>query len=69
MESELKSLEEKIDQFVQLCKQLRSENMQLRQALAGATSENRHLNQKINTAANRLEALLSHVPQGEDEAR
>lgn len=69
MESELKSLEEKISQFVQLCKQLRSENMQLRQALAGATSENRHLNQKINAAASRLEALLSHIPQGEDEAR
>jgi cell division protein ZapB len=69
MESELKSLEEKISQFVQLCKQLRSENMQLRQALAGATSENRHLNQKISAAANRLEALLSHIPQGKDEAR
>jgi cell division protein ZapB len=69
MESELKSLEEKINQFVKLCKQLRSENMQLRQALAGATSENRDLNQKINAAASRLEVLLSHIPQGEDEAR
>ena len=69
MESELKSLEEKISQFVQLCKQLRSENMQLRQALAGATSENRHLNHKISAATSRLEALLSHIPEGDDETR
>jgi cell division protein ZapB len=69
MESELKSLEEKINQFVQLCKQLRAENIQLRQALAGATSENRQLNRKISAAASRLEALLSHIPEGEDEAR
>lgn len=69
MESELKSLEEKINHFVQLCKQLRAENMQLRQALAGATSENRQLNQKISAATGRLEALLSHIPEGDDEAR
>jgi cell division protein ZapB len=67
MESELKSLEEKIDQFVQLCKHLRAENIELRQALASATSENRQLNQKISAAANRLEALLPHIPEGKDE--
>ena len=42
MESELNSLEEKIDQFVRLCQQLRAENMQLRQQLASAISENKH---------------------------
>ncbi len=65
MESELNSLEEKIDQFVSLCQQLRSENIQLRQQLAGATSENKHLAEKINAAANRLEALLSKIPESE----
>lgn len=69
MEPELTSLEEKINYFVQLCKQLRAENMQLRQALAGATSENRQLSQKISAAAGRLEALLSHIPEGNDETR
>jgi cell division protein ZapB len=68
MESELKSLEEKINQFVQLCRQLRDENVELRQALASATSENRQLNQKISAAATRLEALLPHIPEGKDEA-
>ena len=34
MESELNTLEEKIGQFVRLCQQLRTENIQLRQQLA-----------------------------------
>lgn len=59
MEAELKSLEEKINQFVQLCHRQRTENIQLRQQLAGATSENKHLSEKINAATNRLEVLLT----------
>lgn len=62
MEAELKSLEEKINQFVQLCHRQRSENIQLRQQLAGATSENKHLSEKINAATNRLESLLNQLP-------
>ena len=65
MEAELKSLEEKISQFVQLCRRLRSENTQLRQQLAGATSENKHLSEKISTAAGRLETLLTQIPENE----
>lgn len=63
MESELNSLDEKINQFVRLCQQLRSENIQLRQQLARAASENKHLAEKMNTAASRLEALLAHIPE------
>jgi cell division protein ZapB len=63
MESELNDLEEKINQFVHLCQQLRSENIQLRQQLAVAISENKHLAEKINDAAYRLEALLTYIPQ------
>lgn len=63
MESELKALEDKIHQFVRLCQQLRSENIHLRQQLAAATSENRHLVEKINAAADRLEVLLAQFPQ------
>ncbi|MDN5753920.1 MAG: hypothetical protein L0H15_11715 [Nitrosospira sp.] len=66
MESELQSLEEKIDQFVRLCQQLRSENIRLRQQLAGAASENKHLTEKISTAASRLEALLTQIPGNEE---
>jgi cell division protein ZapB len=66
MESELNALEEKIDEFVQLCQQLRSENIQLRQQLASASSENRHLAEKINNASSRLEALLARLPESEE---
>ncbi len=66
MESELNALEEKIDEFVQLCQQLRSENIQLRQQLASASSENRHLAEKINNASSRLEALLAKLPESEE---
>ncbi|HJT51628.1 MAG TPA: hypothetical protein VJ734_06775 [Nitrosospira sp.] len=66
MESELNDLEEKINQFVRLCQQLRSENIQLRQQLAAATNENKHLAGKINDAACRLEALLPHIPKSQE---
>ncbi len=66
MESELNSLEEKINQFVRLCQQLRSENIQLRQQLASAACENKHLAEKISVAASRLETLLTQIPGTEE---
>ena len=66
MEAELKALEDKIAQFVQLNQRLRAENMQLRQQLANVQNENKHLAEKIGGAKNRLEALLDQIP--EDEA-
>ncbi|MEK7768463.1 MAG: cell division protein ZapB [Pseudomonadota bacterium] len=65
MEAELKSLEEKINQFVQVCRRLRSENIQLRQQLASTTSENKHLSEKISAATSRLETLLTQLPEDE----
>jgi cell division protein ZapB len=66
MDSELNSLEEKINQFVRLCQQLRTENIQLRQQLARAASENKHLAEKISAAAGRLDALLMQLPENEE---
>ncbi|MEO7464877.1 MAG: hypothetical protein ABIV42_05345 [Nitrosospira sp.] len=66
MEAELKSLEDKINQFVQLCEQLRSENIELRQRLLSVTSENKHLAEKISVAAGRLEVLLTQIPGSEE---
>ena len=63
MEPELNELEEKINQFVHLYQQLQSENNQLRQQLTVAVSENKHLAEKINDAAYRLEALLTYIPK------
>ena len=66
MESELKSLENKLGQVVELCQRLRTDNQQLRQQLASALSENKQLTEKIDTASDRLETLLEQLP--EDDA-
>jgi len=66
MEAELKALEDKIAQLVQLSARLRMENAHLRQQLATAQNEGKHLSEKINGARGRLEALLDQIP--EDEA-
>jgi cell division protein ZapB len=62
MEAELKSLEQKINQFVELCQRLRSDNQQLRQQLAAALNENQQLEEKISNATSRLENLLNQIP-------
>jgi cell division protein ZapB len=66
METELKSLEEKINRFIELCQRLRADNQELRQQLASALNENRQLEEKISSATSRLENLLNQIP--EDDA-
>lgn len=63
MEAELKSLEQKINQFVELCQRLRGDNQQLRQQLAAALNESRQLEEKISNATSRLENLLNQIPE------
>jgi cell division protein ZapB len=63
MESDLRSLEQKLSQFVELCHRLRVDNQQLRQQLASAMNDNKHLSEKIGTATNRLENLLNQIPE------
>lgn len=65
MDAELKSLEDKIGQFVALCQRLRTDNHQLRQQLASAQNENKQLTDKISDAKNRLESLLTQIPEKE----
>ena len=65
METELKSLEQKLNQFVELCQRLRTDNQQLRQELASALSQNKQLTEKIGTASDRLETLLHQLPEEE----
>jgi cell division protein ZapB len=65
MDSELQSLEDKVTQFIALCRRLRNDNHQLRQQLASAQSENRQLAEKIGAAKTRLEIMLSHIPEEE----
>ena len=65
MDTELKSLEGKINQFVALCQRLRTDNHQLRQQVAAAQSENKQLLEKVTDARTRLETLLSQIPEEE----
>ena len=66
MEAELKSLEGKLVQFVELCQKLRADNQALRQQLASAVNESKRLEEKINSATERLESLLSQIPAEDD---
>lgn len=66
MDSELKALEGKLGQFVELCQKLRADNRELRQQLASAVSESKRLEEKISTATSRLESLLNQMPAEDD---
>ena len=63
MEAELKSLDDKISQLVQLTQKLRKDNSQLRQNLASVQSENKRLSEKVTTARTRLETLLAQIQE------
>ena len=66
MEAELKTLDEKINQLVQLCHRLRRDNNELRQQLAAAQNANKQLTDKIASARARLELLLTRLPEDEE---
>lgn len=63
MEAELSTLDQKITQLVQLCHRLRTDNSELRQQLAAAQNQNKQLTEKIEAARQRLESLLSRIPE------
>ena len=65
VEAEFKSLERKLNQFVELCQRLRADNQQVRQELASAISNNKLLTEKIGTVTGRLENLLNQIPEEE----
>ncbi len=65
MDAELRSLEQKISQFIDLFQRLRADNQQLRQQLASALNENQQLQEKISNATNRLESLLTQIPEND----
>jgi cell division protein ZapB len=63
MEVELDTLDEKINQLVQLCHRLRKDNHELRQQLVAAQNESKQLTDKIESARARLESLLIRLPE------
>ena len=67
MEEDLIALEAKVSQLVGLCQQLRTENMDLRQALAQAQNDVKQLNENMTLAGNRLQALIQSLPEDQHE--
>jgi cell division protein ZapB len=63
MDAELKALEDRVSQLVQVCQRLRAENLQLRQEMAGVQNDNHQLTEKIDSAKSRLEQLLEQIPE------
>ena len=62
MDAEFNSLEAKGAQFGGLCERLRAENHDLRQQLASAKNDAKRLNERIEGAKQKLENLLSRLP-------
>lgn len=67
METELKSLEEKMLRLIDSYQNARLENIKLRQQLIESQEKNEQLNEKMHIAANRLETLLTKLPENNDQ--
>jgi cell division protein ZapB len=63
MDAEFDTLDGKIDQFLQLCQRLKSENRELRLQLVSAQNDVKLLEDKVGGAKTRLEALLRQIPE------
>ncbi len=63
MDAEIDTLDGRIDQFLQLCQRLKSENKELRLQLASVQNDVKGLEHKVDGAKTRLEALLRQIPE------
>ena len=63
MNAEFDTLDGKIDQFLQLCQRLKTENRELRLQLVSAKNDVKRLEEKVDGAKTRLEALLDQIPE------
>ena len=63
MDAEFDTLDGKLDQFLQLCQRLKSENQELRLQLVSAQNDVKRLEDKVGGAKTRLEALLRQIPE------
>jgi len=63
MNAEFDALDGKLDQFLQLCQRLKTENKELRLQLVSAQNDVKRLESKVTVAKTRLEALLGQIPE------
>lgn len=63
MNAEFDTLDGKIDHFLQLCQRLKNENKELSLQLVSAQSDVKRLEDKVDSAKTRLEALLRQIPE------
>jgi cell division protein ZapB len=63
MDADLKALEEKISQLVQLCRSLREDNIELRQSLALAQEAERQLKARMQQAKIRIKSIIDRLPE------
>jgi len=63
MDGELNGLEQRIREVVDLCKRLRAENLELRQRQVQLESDNTRLRDKLDTAIERIDALIGRIPE------
>ena len=63
MDADLKALEEKISQLVQLFKSLREDNIELRQSLAIAQEAENQLKARMEQAQVRIESIIDRLPE------
>jgi len=63
MDADLKALEEKITQLVQLCQSMRQDNHDLRQMLALAQDAERQLKARMHQAQIRIISIIDSLPE------
>ena len=63
MSVSLDQLEHKVEQILAVCSSLRSENQALRAHVAGLEAEKAALAQKIDITRDRLEVLMTRLPE------
>ena len=63
MNAEFDTLDGKIDNFLQLCQRLKTENRELRLQLVSTQNDVKRLEGKVESARTRLEALLRQIPE------
>ena len=66
-EQDLKTLEFRVDELIQLCHQLKNENQALREQQSLLMSERAHLLEKNELARSRIEAMILRLKSMEQE--